>query len=201
MSTVFQSAFLGFVKTFAVTAGNFANLIKQRHALIAQLHTETTITLIRRHTQVLSILYFQHLFSHLLNRTFQGVPLKSHYGISLTNAQTSLEQSTNGCTNLLPLSTNRADCQLLLTFDITDEIRQLELDLAFLNYIQSEASDNLEQFLSTLSNYHEMKTDVFNEEVDQVFTLLKQADHFKVLQFFLVRFVCLKLFSDLVLFH
>lgn len=66
-------------------------------------------------------------------------------------------------------------------FDISHEIRQLEIDEAFLNYVQSVEFDNLEQFLQYLAKCHSGGLEQFNKELEKVIHLLTRGDHFQVM--------------------
>ena len=94
----------------------------------------------------------------------KGLPIRPHFALSLENAkvvcvfiefspciQNSLENSCESNTNILALHTTAAedDGEVLpmIKFDITDELTELQKDLAFLLFIQSEETNNVEQFI------------------------------------------------------
>lgn len=101
--------------------------------------------------------------------------------MSLRNAQISLEQSCQPDSTLLTLTaTDVCGTKVSAHYDVSHEIRQLEIDEAFLNYVQSDAYDNLEQFLQDLSKYHPDGVDEFNREIEEVIKLFTRGDHFQV---------------------
>lgn len=92
-----------------------------------------------------------------------------------------MEQSCEPDSHLLILTaTDVANSKTSAHYDITHEIFQLGIDEAFLNYVQSEAYDNLEQFLQDLSKFHPEGSDEFNREIEEVITLISRGDHFQV---------------------
>ncbi len=50
--------------------------------------------------------------------------------------------------------------------------------MAFLDFVQSEEYDNLEQFLQHLEQRHPESDDSFRDELEEVVTLLTRGDHF-----------------------
>lgn len=116
----------------------------------------------------------------IVERVLNGHAIRPHFGISLNNVRKSLENSLDPKTKLLTLTASKgADAKVSATFDVTDEICQLSIDLDFLNYVQSEAYDNLEIFLHDLSKYHPGSLDEFAKELDSAIGLLCNADHFE----------------------
>lgn len=81
----------------------------------------------------------------------------------------------------------------------TEFFQELEKDLGFLDFVQSDDFDNIgtgltdkrisgffmplvgvaEQFYKTLAKYHPMGEDCFNEEIADVISLINDGDHFQ----------------------
>ncbi|VDO52395.1 unnamed protein product, partial [Brugia timori] len=78
-------------------------------------------------------------------------------------------------------------------FDITNELAELENDLEFLRFIQSDEINNVEQFVMTLASYHPSGQTAFVDEVNKAFALLTEGDHFQ--HFFTDRDGTLKSYS------
>uniref|UniRef100_A0A915J2R3 Trehalose-6-phosphate phosphatase helical bundle domain-containing protein n=1 Tax=Romanomermis culicivorax TaxID=13658 RepID=A0A915J2R3_ROMCU len=129
---------------------------------------------------------FNLLFAQLTNvrrkivqRVLNGQSLRPHFAISLRNVHQSLEQSLDPQTRLLTLAASDAvGAKISAVYDVQDELRQLNIDLDFLKYVQSEAYDNLEQFLQDLSKYHPSGVDEFAKELENVLTLISKGDYF-----------------------
>ncbi|KAL6722481.1 hypothetical protein Aduo_017604 [Ancylostoma duodenale] len=113
----------------------------------------------------------------------KGMPIRPHFALSLENAKNSLENSCISDSNRLVLETTShqedADgANTHATFDITDELTELQKDLAFLSFIQSDETNNVEQFIDTLGSFHPSGPTAFAAEVEKASTLLSQGDHF-----------------------
>ncbi|GMT06193.1 hypothetical protein PENTCL1PPCAC_28367 [Pristionchus entomophagus] len=133
-------------------------------------------------------------FYMLMNKTAQvrrqivevvlkGMPVKHHFAISLENAKNALEKSCEANTTRLVLDTtaNAEDpdgANLTATFDISDELDELTRDLAFLQFVQEDDINNVEQFIDTLGSFHPSGPAAYQEEVDKACALLTKADHF-----------------------
>ncbi len=65
--------------------------------------------------------------------------------------------------------------------------------MAFLEFVQSEDFDNVEQFLVTLEKFHPDSADAFQREMDEAITLISRGDHFQ--HFFTDRDGTLKSYS------
>uniref|UniRef100_A0A915L807 alpha,alpha-trehalose-phosphate synthase (UDP-forming) n=1 Tax=Romanomermis culicivorax TaxID=13658 RepID=A0A915L807_ROMCU len=129
---------------------------------------------------------FHSLFAQLRNvrrlivqRVLNGQPLRPHFAISLRNVRQSLEQSLDPQTRLLTLAaSDAAGAKMSAVYDVQDELRQLDIDLDFLNYVQSDDYNNLELFLQDLSKYHPSGVEEFAKELEDVLTLISKGDHF-----------------------
>lgn len=143
--------------------------------------------------------------------------------------QASLENSCVSGTNTLILETAAAgddadegSQHMTAKFDITNELAELENDLGFLRFIQSDEINNVEQFVmvsfefiflisslsyrlfstlccnycvifQTLGSYHPAGQAAFVDEVNKAFALLTEGDHFQ--HFFTDRDGTLKSYS------
>ncbi|KAI6225175.1 putative trehalose-6-phosphate synthase 1 [Aphelenchoides fujianensis] len=117
----------------------------------------------------------------IVERVLKGIPIRSHFGISLDNAKESLVLACQpGSTSLhLRVGSELEDNKdQLARFDIKNEIDEFEKDLNFLKFIQSDDVYNVEQFINTLQEYHPLSADKFREEVMQLVDLFVDADHF-----------------------
>uniref|UniRef100_A0A8L8KQJ0 alpha,alpha-trehalose-phosphate synthase (UDP-forming) n=1 Tax=Heligmosomoides polygyrus TaxID=6339 RepID=A0A8L8KQJ0_HELPZ len=113
----------------------------------------------------------------------KGMPIRPHFALSLENAKNSLENSCMPDSNRLVLETTShfedADgANTHATFDITDELTELQKDLAFLSFIQSDETNNVEQFIDTLGSFHPSGPTAFAAEVEKAAALLSLGDHF-----------------------
>ncbi|XGW33076.1 hypothetical protein V3C99_017520 [Haemonchus contortus] len=113
----------------------------------------------------------------------KGMPIRPHFALSLENAKNSLENSCMADSNLLVLETTShsedADgANTHATFDIIDELTELQKDLAFLSFIQSDETNNVEQFIDTLGSFHPSGPTAFAAEVEKAAALLTSGDHF-----------------------
>ncbi|KAK5976856.1 Alpha alpha-trehalose-phosphate synthase UDP-forming 1 [Trichostrongylus colubriformis] len=111
----------------------------------------------------------------------KGMPIRPHFALSLENAKNSLENNCMADSNLLVLETTSEDADganTHATFDITDELTELQKDLAFLSFIQSEETNNVEQFIDTLGSFHPSGPTAFAAEVEKAGALLSLGDHF-----------------------
>lgn len=76
---------------------------------------------------------------------------------------------------------------------INDEISELQRDLKFIEFINTESVDNVEQFLSSLSQFHPTSVEEFHRECEEASELLIRGGHFSV--FFTDRDGTLKSYS------
>ncbi|CAJ0564967.1 unnamed protein product, partial [Mesorhabditis spiculigera] len=107
----------------------------------------------------------------------------------------SLENSCKPAgTTHLTLQTDAEDGEVLsIKYDIHDELSELHKDLAFLQFIQSDDTHNVESFVETLSGFHPDGPAIFHEEVARAVELLNEGDHFQ--HFFTDRDGTLKSYS------
>jgi len=112
----------------------------------------------------------------------QGQAIKAQLAISLANVRQSLEMSRDVAPpRLLTLTAaDGVDARVSASFDVTDELCQLDIDLDFLRYVQSDAYDNLETFLHQLAKYHPGGAEEFARELDDAGRLLCSGGHFEV---------------------
>ncbi|EFO25169.2 trehalose 6-phosphate synthase 1 [Loa loa] len=136
----------------------------------------------------------------IAERVLKGIPIRAHFSVSLENAKASLENSCVPGTHTLILETAAAGDDsdeggqhLTAKFDITNELAELENDLEFLRFIQSDEVNNVEQFVMTLGSYHPSGQTAFVDEVNKAFALLTEGDHFQ--HFFTDRDGTLKSYS------
>uniref|UniRef100_A0A5S6QLH9 alpha,alpha-trehalose-phosphate synthase (UDP-forming) n=1 Tax=Trichuris muris TaxID=70415 RepID=A0A5S6QLH9_TRIMR len=115
---------------------------------------------------------------HIVERVVKGFPIRHHFALSLKNAKESLEAVCEPGSHVMPLRTGW-DTEGTARLDVSDEIRQLELDLSFLEFVQSEEYDNLEQFLRYLAMCHPEGSESFFNEVDKATQLMYRGDHFQ----------------------
>ncbi|KFD69123.1 hypothetical protein M514_02996, partial [Trichuris suis] len=115
---------------------------------------------------------------HIVDRVVKGFPIRHHFALSLKNAKQSLEAACEPGTHIMPLGTG-FETEGVARLDVSDEIRQLELDLSFLDFVQSEEYDNLEQFLRYLAMSHPEGSESFFNEVDKATQLMYRGDHFQ----------------------
>ncbi|GMS84507.1 hypothetical protein PENTCL1PPCAC_6682, partial [Pristionchus entomophagus] len=113
----------------------------------------------------------RHIRRQIVERVLEGVPIRQHFCISLANARDSLLSSTSSPNTLRVKATKSSDIAI---FDIQNEISELERDLSFIDYVESDDPDNIEQFVESLSKGMEY----FHEQVDKATALLTKADHF-----------------------
>ncbi|CAD5217264.1 unnamed protein product [Bursaphelenchus xylophilus] len=118
----------------------------------------------------------------IVERVLKGIPIRSHFGISLNNAKESLSLACehHSKTILLKPSSDIADDDKvqMARFDIKTELDEFEKDLNFLKFIQSDDVYNVEQFINSLQEYHPVSSEKFREEVMAVVDLFTDADHF-----------------------
>ncbi|KHN82701.1 Alpha,alpha-trehalose-phosphate synthase [UDP-forming] 1 [Toxocara canis] len=124
----------------------------------------------------------------IAERVLKGIAIRPHFGVSLENAKSSLENSCLSGTHKLVLETasggddsDGSGGNLSAKFDVTNELEELDKDLAFLQFIQSDEINNVEQFVATLGRFHPSGPDAFKEEVEKAFSLLSEGDHFHYL--------------------
>ncbi|GMT35941.1 hypothetical protein PFISCL1PPCAC_27238, partial [Pristionchus fissidentatus] len=133
-------------------------------------------------------------FYMLMNKTAQvrrqivegvlkGVPIKPHFALSLENAKNALERSCEPNTSRLILDTTAREedpdgANLTASLDISDELDELTRDLAFLQFVQEDDINNVEQFIDTLGSFHPSGPAAYQEEVSKACALLTKADHF-----------------------
>ncbi|KAK6110174.1 Glycosyltransferase 20 family protein [Brugia pahangi] len=136
----------------------------------------------------------------IAERVLKGIAIRAHFSVSLENAKASLESSCVHHTHTLILETAAAGDDsdeggqhMTAKFDITNELAELENDLEFLRFIQSDEINNVEQFVMTLASYHPSGQTAFVDEVNKAFALLTEGDHFQ--HFFTDRDGTLKSYS------
>ncbi|VIO86441.1 Uncharacterized protein BM_BM12499 [Brugia malayi] len=136
----------------------------------------------------------------IAERVLKGIAIRAHFSVSLENAKASLENSCVHHTHTLILETAAAGDDsdeggqhMTAKFDITNELAELENDLEFLRFIQSDEINNVEQFVMTLASYHPSGQTAFVDEVNKAFALLTEGDHFQ--HFFTDRDGTLKSYS------
>ncbi|TMS33386.1 hypothetical protein L596_001134 [Steinernema carpocapsae] len=116
----------------------------------------------------------------IVERVLKGIPIQSHFAVSLTNAKDSLALSCSGISKQLVLRTSAEENSAeVARFDIKNELEEFEKDLTFIKFIQSDDVYNVEQFVDTLQVYHPVSVDCFRAEVIAVVDLLYDADHFQ----------------------
>lgn len=131
----------------------------------------------------------------IVERVLKGVPLRPQFALSLRNARDTLKKFCQEGNNVLWLKTttdnghdsDNEDQQAqkpkkeeIAKMDVSDELEQLDIDLAFLDHVQSPDYDNLERFMSSLACYHPDGADAFSNEIESVITLISKGDHFQV---------------------
>ncbi|ULT80311.1 hypothetical protein L3Y34_010703 [Caenorhabditis briggsae] len=131
-------------------------------------------------------------FYGLMNRTAQvrrqivecvlkGLPIRPHFKFSLENAKTSLETSCPEGTSKLTLEADEESGEekgFKITYDIHDELSEMEKDLAFLSFIQSDEYENAEEFIKTIGSFYEGGPILFSEEVKQAAEMLQRGIHY-----------------------
>uniref|UniRef100_A0A0R3RPV4 alpha,alpha-trehalose-phosphate synthase (UDP-forming) n=1 Tax=Elaeophora elaphi TaxID=1147741 RepID=A0A0R3RPV4_9BILA len=116
----------------------------------------------------------------IVERVLKGIPVRSHFAISLKNALDSLKRSCKANTTVVNLRTTSEESAVDYTsFDIKNELDEFEKDLCFLKFIASDNVYNVEQFVDTLHAYHPKSSTAFKEEVAAAVGLLYDADHFQ----------------------
>ncbi|KAI1727493.1 glycosyltransferase family 20 domain-containing protein [Ditylenchus destructor] len=121
----------------------------------------------------------------IVERVLKGIPIRSHFAISLSNAKESLTLACKQGSTIIHLKPSLNEDELsgvdkveFAHFDIKTEIEEFEKDLNFLKFIQSDDVNNVEQFVNSLQEYHPVSIDKFREEVMAVVDLFTDADHF-----------------------
>lgn len=87
----------------------------------------------------------------IVERVLKGIPIQSHFEISLSNAKESFMLSCKQGTTtiyLKPSSDQEDHGGELAHFDIKTELDEFEKDLNFLKFIQSDDVYNVEQFIN-----------------------------------------------------
>ncbi|KAM3718185.1 Alpha,alpha-trehalose-phosphate synthase [Dirofilaria immitis] len=116
----------------------------------------------------------------IVERVLKGIPIRSHFAISLKNALDSLTLSCETNTTLLNLRISSDESIMqYASFDIKNELDEFEKDLSFLKFIESDNVYNVEQFVDTLHAYHPKSSTAFKDEVAGAVGLLYDADHFQ----------------------
>uniref|UniRef100_A0A8R1DI19 alpha,alpha-trehalose-phosphate synthase (UDP-forming) n=1 Tax=Caenorhabditis japonica TaxID=281687 RepID=A0A8R1DI19_CAEJA len=82
----------------------------------------------------------------IVGRVLKGIPIRSHFAISLRNAKESLEQICKPGTHTAEFKSG-SDSSEVAHFEIDNELQEFERDLSFIDYVQSEDADNVEQFV------------------------------------------------------
>ncbi|KAL1284746.1 Alpha,alpha-trehalose-phosphate synthase [Trichinella pseudospiralis] len=134
----------------------------------------------------------------IVERVVRGCPIRARFSISLKNVRASLRAACKlvneqgnvvelRSSSLLPTSSSSNNSQTphsdsearLARLDISDELRQIDLDISFLEFVQSDDYDNLEQFLHNLAKHHVDGPEAFFKEVSQATQLMYRGDHFR----------------------
>uniref|UniRef100_A0A0N5A5X7 alpha,alpha-trehalose-phosphate synthase (UDP-forming) n=1 Tax=Parastrongyloides trichosuri TaxID=131310 RepID=A0A0N5A5X7_PARTI len=110
----------------------------------------------------------------------KGLALKSHFDISLKNARDTLEKSIkeDGLLHLKTESVTLDGSSVIAKLDISDQLQEINKDIEFLCFIQSDNVNNVEEFVATLSKYHPISDECFEEEVLNAVEILTEGDHF-----------------------
>ncbi|KAF1764704.1 hypothetical protein GCK72_004654 [Caenorhabditis remanei] len=82
----------------------------------------------------------------IVGRVLKGIPIRSHFAISLRNAKESLEQICKPGTHTAEFKSS-PDSDEVAHFEIDNELQEFERDLSFIEYVQSDDADNVEQFV------------------------------------------------------
>uniref|UniRef100_A0A914WQH9 alpha,alpha-trehalose-phosphate synthase (UDP-forming) n=1 Tax=Plectus sambesii TaxID=2011161 RepID=A0A914WQH9_9BILA len=115
----------------------------------------------------------------IVERVLKGIPIRPHFSVSLRNAKESLALSCKHKTkNIVLRTTGDPDSKLVAHFDIQNELEELDKDLNFLEFVQSDEVNNVEQFVETLKIYHPVSPEEFKAEVQPAIDLLYKGDHF-----------------------
>ncbi|CAG9539259.1 unnamed protein product [Cercopithifilaria johnstoni] len=115
----------------------------------------------------------------IVEHVLKGIPMRSHFIISLKNALDSLKLSCKENTILNLRTSSEENIADYASFDIRNELDEFEKDLCFLKFIESDNVYNVEQFVDTLLAYHPKSSAAFKEEVAEAVGLLYDADHFQ----------------------
>ncbi|KAF1746970.1 hypothetical protein GCK72_023428 [Caenorhabditis remanei] len=110
----------------------------------------------------------------------KGLPIRPHFAISLENAKNSLETSCAEGTKLTLEADEESGEEkgFKITYDIRDELSEMEKDLAFLAFIQSDEYENAEEFIKTIGSFYEGGPVLFKNEVKQAAEMLQQGIHY-----------------------
>ncbi|KAH7698921.1 Protein TPS-2, partial [Aphelenchoides avenae] len=116
----------------------------------------------------------------IVERVLKGIPIRSHFSISLSNAKESLLLACQPGTRTLHLKPSLEEDEQTepAHFDIANELDEFEKDLNFMKFIQSDDVYNVEQFINSLQEYHPVSADKFRDEVIELGDMLTEADHF-----------------------
>lgn len=116
----------------------------------------------------------------IVSRILKGAPIRPHFVVSLRNAKQCLESSCTEGTTMLSLKVASGSPKATVKMDITDELRELDKDLLFCEYVGTEDANNtgMENFVATLAQYHPDSPDAFQTELEEVVNLLTAAEHF-----------------------
>lgn len=94
------------------------------------------------------MLQTRNIRRQIVERILKGIPVRSHFAISLKNALDSLKLSCVANTTVLHLRTTSEESIADYTsFDIKNELDEFEKDLCFLKFIESDNVYNVEQFV------------------------------------------------------
>uniref|UniRef100_A0A0K0E6E6 alpha,alpha-trehalose-phosphate synthase (UDP-forming) n=1 Tax=Strongyloides stercoralis TaxID=6248 RepID=A0A0K0E6E6_STRER len=116
----------------------------------------------------------------IVENILKGIALKSHFDISLKNAKETLEKSSVD-EHFLLLKTESISMDgscVIAKLDIKDQLDEFNKDIEFLRFIQSDNVNNVEEFVATLSKYHPISDEAFEEEVSNAVDILTEGDHF-----------------------
>jgi len=111
----------------------------------------------------------------------EGSPLRSQCALSLKNAKDSLEMSLQlkPNANLLLLKVSPTSSSATALIDVSDEIKELDLDLSFLKLIvNNDESDDITAFTNELARYHPVSCERFQDELTEIIRRIPLTDHF-----------------------
>ncbi|VDN40842.1 unnamed protein product [Gongylonema pulchrum] len=84
----------------------------------------------------------------IVERVLKGIPIRTHFAISLKNAMDSMALSCEANSTILNLRTTSDESIVeQASFEIKNELDEFEKDLSFLKFIQSDDVYNVEQFV------------------------------------------------------
>ncbi|VDP35709.1 unnamed protein product [Soboliphyme baturini] len=116
---------------------------------------------------------------HIADTVLRGFAIRQHFAMSLRNAKLSLEAACHDNDHHLLMVKIDQNSDRLARLNVADEIKQLQIDLDFLNFVQSDDYDNLEQFLHHLAKYHPTDAGDFYSQVEIASSLIISGDHYQ----------------------